>query len=117
MGAGGRFGTVRAQTHLRYMLLHNDVKVLNKPEVMVPRAREFFDDDAQSDQRRACASEVADLVVALRRVDVANYAKLVLRHRHRFGIPCSHWYNDGCDVALCLCISQCVEQQNVSRLD
>lgn len=45
MGAGGRFGTVRAQTHLRYILLHNDVKVLNKPEVMVPLARQHFDED------------------------------------------------------------------------
>lgn len=47
MGAGGRFGTVRAQSHLRYILLHNDVKVLNKPEVMVPLARQHFDEALQ----------------------------------------------------------------------
>ncbi|MEX1020426.1 MAG: NAD(P)H-dependent oxidoreductase [Litorilinea sp.] len=45
VGAGGRYGTVRAQSHLRYILLHNDVKVLNKPEVMVPLARQHFDED------------------------------------------------------------------------
>ena len=38
MGAGGRFGTVRAQAHLRYILLHNDVKLVNKPEIMVARS-------------------------------------------------------------------------------
>lgn len=45
MGAGGRFGTVRAQSHLRYILLHGDVKVLGKPELMIPRSSEFFDAD------------------------------------------------------------------------
>jgi chromate reductase len=43
MGAGGRFGTVRAQSHLRYILLHNDVKILNKPEVMVVRSGDAAD--------------------------------------------------------------------------
>lgn len=46
MGAGGRFGTVRAQAHLRYILLHNDVKLLNKPELMIPRAWDAFDQEA-----------------------------------------------------------------------
>lgn len=45
MGAGGRFGTVRAQAHLRYILLHNDVKLLNKPEVMVVRSSEAADSE------------------------------------------------------------------------
>lgn len=43
IGAGGRYGTVRAQAHLRYILLHNDLKVLNKPEVMVVRSGDSFD--------------------------------------------------------------------------
>jgi chromate reductase len=46
MGAGGRFGTVRAQAHLRYILLNLDAKVLGKPELMVPRAREMFDEES-----------------------------------------------------------------------
>ncbi len=40
MGAGGLLGTVRAQMHLRDILLHNNVLVLNKPEVYVARAAE-----------------------------------------------------------------------------
>jgi chromate reductase len=64
MGAGGRFGTVRAQQHLRYILLHNDVKVLNKPELMLPRASELFDDQGRlADQ--AARDQVRDVVLAL----------------------------------------------------
>jgi chromate reductase, NAD(P)H dehydrogenase (quinone) len=60
LGAGGRFGTVRAQAHLRYILLHNDVKVLNKPEVMLPRASEHFSADGQlqSEEIREQLSEL-----------------------------------------------------------
>lgn len=64
MGAGGRFGTVRAQAHLRYILLHTDVKLLNKPELMIIRAWEHFDQDGRLtdvDTRR----QVGDLLVAL----------------------------------------------------
>lgn len=42
-GAGGQLGTVRAQTHLRQILLHNNVHILNKPELYITRAREQFD--------------------------------------------------------------------------
>lgn len=45
MGAGGRFGTVRAQSHLRYILLHGDVRVVGKPELMIARSSEVFDSD------------------------------------------------------------------------
>lgn len=64
MGAGGRFGTVRAQTHLRYILVHNDVKVLNSPQVMLARARDKFDADGNlvDEETRA---EIRDLVEAL----------------------------------------------------
>jgi len=64
MGAGGRFGTVRAQAHLRYILLHNDVKLVNKPEVMIPRAWEYFDGDGNLTDE-AMRDQVRDLVVAL----------------------------------------------------
>lgn len=47
MGAGGRFGTVRAQAHLRYILLYLDIKVLGKPELMVARSWEHFDADGR----------------------------------------------------------------------
>ena len=64
LGAGGRFGTVRAQAHLRYMLLHNDLKLLNKPEVMLARAGEFFDDDGNLTNEEV-RGQVRDVVVAL----------------------------------------------------
>lgn len=43
MGAGGMSGTMRAQFHLRQMLVHNNLLVLNKPEIYVARAWEKFD--------------------------------------------------------------------------
>jgi len=43
MGAGGMMGTVRAQQHLRQILLHNDLLLLNKPELYVARSWEKFD--------------------------------------------------------------------------
>jgi len=47
MGAGGMFGTVRAQAHLRQILLHNGMLVLAKPEVYITRCREKFDADGR----------------------------------------------------------------------
>jgi chromate reductase len=43
MGAGGRFGTARAQTHLRDILIHNNNFVVPGPEVTVARASQEFD--------------------------------------------------------------------------
>ncbi|HXF62772.1 MAG TPA: NAD(P)H-dependent oxidoreductase [Caldilineaceae bacterium] len=64
LGAGGRFGTVRAQAHLRYILLHNDVKVVNKPEVMVVRSWEHFDQEGNLTDETT-RQQVAELVEAL----------------------------------------------------
>lgn len=47
MGAGGRFGTLRAQLQLRQVLLHNNMAVLGKPELYVMRAWELFDDNGR----------------------------------------------------------------------
>lgn len=64
MGAGGRYGTVRAQAHLRYILLHNDVKVLNKPEIMVVRSSEMVDGEGNiTDQ--TVRNQVEELIHAL----------------------------------------------------
>jgi chromate reductase len=41
--ASGMSGTIRAQTHLRQMLLFSDSPCLNQPEVLIPRAHERFD--------------------------------------------------------------------------
>lgn len=43
MGAGGRGGTVRAQMHLRDILIHNRNYVVVSPQIMLARAHEYFD--------------------------------------------------------------------------
>ena len=43
MGAAGRLGSVRAQMHLRVVLLNNDLKVVQQPEVLVPTQEGFTD--------------------------------------------------------------------------
>lgn len=48
MGASmGRFGTVRAQHHLRQSVVYLDVKLLNQPEVMIASAQNVFDQSGQ----------------------------------------------------------------------
>ena len=64
MGAGGRYGTIRAQAHLRYILLNFDIKLLNKPEVMVVRSGEAADSEGNiTDQ--TVRNQVDELVHAL----------------------------------------------------
>jgi len=41
--ASGMSGTIRAQTHLRQMLVFSDSPCMNQPEVLIPRAHERFD--------------------------------------------------------------------------
>lgn len=41
--ASGMSGTIRAQNHLRGMLVYSDTPVMNQPEVLIPRAHERFD--------------------------------------------------------------------------
>ena len=40
---GGQFGSVRAQYHLRQIFVFLDMYALNRPEVMIARAKEKFD--------------------------------------------------------------------------
>jgi chromate reductase len=40
--ASGMSGTIRAQAHLRQMLLFSDSPCLSQPEVLIPRAFERF---------------------------------------------------------------------------
>lgn len=53
MGVGGRFGTVRAQMHLRQILAYLDVPVLTKPEVFVVNGWEKFDEEGHLTDERA----------------------------------------------------------------
>ena len=43
--ATGMSGTIRAQTHMRQMLVFSDSPCLNQPEVLLARAHERFDKD------------------------------------------------------------------------
>jgi len=45
--ASGMSGTIRAQTHLRQVLVYSDSPCLIQPEVLIPRARERFDADGR----------------------------------------------------------------------
>jgi chromate reductase len=53
MGAGGRFGTLRAQLHLRQIVLHNNMYPLNNPQVTVTRAWENFDSEGRLTDERS----------------------------------------------------------------
>ncbi len=41
--ASGMSGTIRAQTHLRQMLVFSDSPCMNQPEILIPRAQDRFD--------------------------------------------------------------------------
>jgi chromate reductase len=43
----GRMGTVRAQMHLRQVCVYTNMLAVNKPQVLVMRAREKFDKDGR----------------------------------------------------------------------
>jgi chromate reductase len=45
--ASGMSGTIRAQTHLRQVMVYSDSPCLSQPEVLIPRAKERFDADGQ----------------------------------------------------------------------
>jgi chromate reductase len=45
--ASGMSGTIRAQAHLRQMLLFSDSPCLSQPEVLIPRAHDRFDADGR----------------------------------------------------------------------
>jgi chromate reductase len=45
--ATGMSGTIRAQAHLRQMMVFSDSPCLSQPEVLIPRAHERFDADGQ----------------------------------------------------------------------
>jgi chromate reductase len=62
----GSFGTVRAQLQLRQILTHVGALTLNKPEVLVARAEQAFDNEGHLIDPTACGF-LRDLLVALGR--------------------------------------------------
>lgn len=65
MGAGGLYGTVRAQLHLRQILLPTGANVLTRPDVHVMRSWEKFDTEGNLTDEET-RDRVAQLLVALR---------------------------------------------------
>ncbi|TAK23947.1 MAG: NAD(P)H-dependent oxidoreductase [Chloroflexota bacterium] len=64
MGVGSVFGTVRAQMHMRQITLHNDMRALSKPDVLLARAGDKFDADLRLTDEPT-RKMVGELVVAL----------------------------------------------------
>ena len=65
MGTGGRFGATRAQAHLQQILLHNDVRLLAKPQLALPYAGRQFDEHGRFTDP-ANNARVQKLLLALR---------------------------------------------------
>jgi chromate reductase len=63
-GGGGRLGTARAQLHLRDIALHNNMHVLNAPQVYVIGVRNVFDGDGNLTEP-AVRDQIAGLMDAL----------------------------------------------------
>lgn len=61
----GTLGTARAQYHLRQIGVYLDMRILNKPEVMIGQAHERFD-AAGKLTHDATRKHLGDLLVALR---------------------------------------------------
>ena len=64
--ASGMSGTIRAQTHLRQMLVFSDTPVLGQPEVLIPRAHERFDAAGQlvDESTRVLVARFGDAMIA-----------------------------------------------------
>ncbi len=65
MGAGGQFGTLHAQQHLRQMLLHNNVLVMGKPEVYIAHPWEKVDAAGRLTDEPTCDA-IRSLLLSLR---------------------------------------------------
>ncbi len=77
MGAGGGFGTIRSQLHLREILQHNDTFVLPRPQVTLARAGAHFDENGRLVDERSRAKVQALL-------DAVHQWVLKLRHAEQF---------------------------------
>lgn len=87
LGAGGRFGTLRSQLHLREVLLHNEVRLVAAPQVMIDRADSRFDGDLRLVDERA-RGQIARLLAELRSLIVdGDESGRLPRHAARPLVP------------------------------
>lgn len=65
MGAAGRLGSVRAQMHLRQVLMNNDLRVVQTPEVLISGGDNFADGELVNerylDQIRRLLAELLEV--------------------------------------------------------
>lgn len=64
LGAGGRFGTLSAQAHLRQVLQHSRARIVSHPEVMIDQAGTRFDESGTLTDERF-RDQVGRLLAAL----------------------------------------------------
>lgn len=64
--ATGMSGTIRAQAHMRQILVFSDTPVLSQPEILIPRAHERFDPHGKltDDSTRALLARFGEAFVA-----------------------------------------------------
>lgn len=63
--AAGMSGTIRAQTHMRQILVFSDSPCMSQPEVLIPRAQDRFEGGRLVDEStRALVARFADAFVA-----------------------------------------------------
>lgn len=66
MGAAGRLGSVRAQMHLRTVLMNNQLRVVQSPEVLVPVGEAFTEGELTNeryiDQVRRLIAGLVELI-------------------------------------------------------
>jgi len=61
----GMSGTIRAQLHMRQILLYSDAQVLSQPEVLIPRAHERFGGGKLTDEStRALLARFGEAFIA-----------------------------------------------------
>jgi chromate reductase len=62
----GMSGTIRAQLHMRQILLFSDSQVLSQPEVLIPRAHERFDAQGHltDDSTRVLLAKFGEAMIA-----------------------------------------------------
>ena len=65
MGAAGRLGSVRAQMHLRQVLQHNDLRVVQTPEVLVSGGANFADGILTNERYREQIGRLCEALLAL----------------------------------------------------
>ena len=65
LGVGGRLGTSRAQRHFRDIALHSDMKMVQKPEVLIAGGFDKFDEHGNLTDERV-TEQIRRLVMALR---------------------------------------------------